>query len=132
MREIIPPLPSFSYDFQGHLNVFCCSFKNVTKTHFVTLSRFQLRERTGAKLPYISRGYEILERLMAEVPALHLKSYWGQSLLVTTIFSSSWCRRPKHITRPGLRASFKDGCRHPAVRRTSLNSGDSPSLGRAQ
>lgn len=71
---------------------------------------------------------------MAEVPALHLKSYWGQSLLVTTIFSSSWCRGPKHLTRPGLRASFEDGCRHPAVRRTSLNSGDSPppSLGRAR
>jgi len=124
---MLPPLPSFSCDFQGHLNVFCSSFKKSYKKCVATLSRFQLHEHKYTKLPLISQGYEIMERLMAEMPALHLKSYWGQSLLVVTIFSSSWCQCPKHTARPGLRASSEDGCRHPAVRKASLRSGDSPS-----
>lgn len=91
---------------------------------FVTLSRFQLHKRKDAKLPYVSTGYEILERLIAVLPALHFKSCWGQSLLVITISSSSWCQSPKHIARPGLRASLEDGWKHLAMRRAS-NSGDS-------
>lgn len=48
---------------------------------------------------------------MAEVPALHFKRYWDQSLLVITIFSSWW---------------------QPAVRKPSRNSGDSPALPSAE
>lgn len=62
----------------------------MVKKCFVTLSKFQLHERNDTKLPYIAKAYETLEMLVAEVPALHFKRYWDQSLLVITIFSSSW------------------------------------------
>lgn len=60
------------------------------------------------------------------MPALHFRSYWGRSLLVITIFSSSWCLCLEHIACPGPRASLEDGCRHPAVRREPLQTVGTP------
>lgn len=41
------------------------------------------------KAPYISKCYEIMEKLRDEVPALHFKGKWGQSLLAITISKHS-------------------------------------------